>query len=58
MRHFEVDMRYNASIVVEVDAENELEAFDKARVIAEETDIRDFSINGEGQHRILSSNPC
>jgi len=56
MRRFEIEMNYNVSLNVEVEAENELEAFDKGRLIAEETDMRDFSFNGENNHRILSSN--
>ena len=46
-------MNYTASIIVDVDAENEGEALNKAREIAEDADIRAFSICVEGESQIL-----
>jgi hypothetical protein len=40
-------MNYNASIVVEVLANDEGEALDKARDRAEDADIRQFTIGNE-----------
>jgi hypothetical protein len=46
-------MNYNASIVVEVLANDEGEALDKARDRAEDADIRQFTIGSEGESKIL-----
>lgn len=46
-------MNYNASIVVDVFANDEGEALDKARDKAEDADIREFTIGSENESRIL-----
>lgn len=53
MRKYTIQCNYNASIVVDVMAEDEGQALDKARDRAEEADIRDFAINGERESVIL-----
>ena len=47
MRKFQIQLNYNASIVVDVEAEDEGEALDKARDLAEDADNRQFTIHGE-----------
>ena len=47
-------MNYNASFTVDVEAEEEGEALDKARDIAEDADIRQFTIGCENESRILT----
>ena len=56
METFTIQMNYNASIIVEVVAENEGDALNKARDKAEDADIRQFTICGENESRILSRN--
>lgn len=46
-------MNYDASIIVEVMADNEGEALDKARDKAEDADIKQFTICGERESQIL-----
>ena len=46
-------MNYNASIVVEVMADDEGQALDKARDRAEDADIRQFTIGSENESKIL-----
>jgi hypothetical protein len=50
-------MNFNATIVVDVEVENgpdaEGKALEKAREIAEDADIREFSICGEREAQIL-----
>ena len=53
MQKYTIQMNYNASIVVEVYAENEGEALDKARDKAEDADIRQFTIGCENESKIL-----
>ena len=53
MRKYTIQMNYNASIIVEVLANDEGEALDKARDKAEDADIRQFTIGGENESRIL-----
>lgn len=53
MGKFKIQYNYNASIVVDVDAKDEGEALEKGRNIAEEADIRQFNICGEGETQIL-----
>ena len=55
MRKFTVQMNYCASIVVEVNAEDEGEALDKARDMAEDADIRQFTIGDEMASKILGN---
>ena len=53
MNKYTIQMNYNASIVVEVMANDEGEALDKARDRAEDADIRQFTIGAENESRIL-----
>ena len=50
---YTLQMNYNASMVVDVMANDEGEALDKARDIAEEADNRQFQINNEREALIL-----
>lgn len=50
---YTIQMNYNASIVVEVYADDEGQALDKARDKAEDADIRQFTIGNENESRIL-----
>jgi len=54
MSKFKIQLNYNASYVTEVDAKDEGEAYDKARNMAEEADIKEFVICGERESQILS----
>lgn len=61
MTKYTIQMNYIASMVVEVEVEGhgpELEgiAMDKAREIAEDADMREFTINSEVESKILSIN--
>ena len=51
---FTIRCNYNASIVVDVVADNEGDALSKAREMAEEADINEFAICGERESQILS----
>lgn len=55
---YTIQMNYNASIIVDVEVENtpdaEGKAMEKAREIAEEADIREFSICGEREAQVLN----
>lgn len=53
MTKYTIQMNYNASIVVDVFANDEGEALDKARDKAEDADIREFTIGSENESRIL-----
>ena len=53
MRKYTIQMNYNASIIVEVLANDEGEALDKAKDKAENADIRQFTIGSENESRIL-----
>lgn len=55
MNKYTIQMNYNASIIVEVLADNEGEALDKARDKAEDADIRQFTIGSENESRIIST---
>ena len=54
MGRFKIQLNYNASYVTEVDAKDEGEAYDKARNMAEEADIKEFVICGERESQILN----
>ena len=54
MGKFIIQYNYNASIVVEVDAKDEGEALEKGRDIAEEADIKQFTICGERESQIIA----
>lgn len=51
--NYTIQMNYNAAITVDVDAKDEGEALSKARELAEEADIKEFSICGERESQIL-----
>ena len=53
MARYKVECNYNASIIANVEANDEGEALDKARDYAEDADIRQFTIGGERESRIL-----
>ena len=53
MHKYAIQMNYNASIIVEVLANDEGEALDKARDKAEDADIRQFTIGNENESKIL-----
>lgn len=54
MGKYTIQMNYKASIVLDVDAEDEGDALGKARELAEDADIREFSIFSELPAEILS----
>ena len=53
---YTIEFNYNASIVVDVEGEfhDEGEALDKAREMAEDADIRQFTIASENEAKILN----
>jgi hypothetical protein len=53
MSKYTIQYNYNASIVVDVDAKDEGEALEKGRNIAEEADIKQFTICGEREAQIV-----
>jgi len=57
MKKYTVQLNYNASIIVDVEVESspnaEGEAMEKARNIAEDADIREFTIGCERESQIL-----
>lgn len=57
-RKYTIQLNYNASIIVDVEVDGttpnaEGEALEKARNIAEDADIREFTICGERESQIL-----
>lgn len=53
MKKYTIEMNYNAFIVLDVFAEDEGQALDKARDMAEDADIRQFTIGAENNAKIL-----
>ena len=53
MGKYKIQYNFNASIIVEVDANDEGEALEKGRNIAEEADIKQFTICGERESQII-----
>lgn len=53
MNKYIIQLNYNASITVEVNANDEGEALDKARDKAEDADIRQFIIGSENESKII-----
>lgn len=53
MENFTIQMNYTASITVDVVANDEGEALDKARDIAEDADIREYTLGAELPSKIL-----
>ena len=56
MGKFRIQYNFTASIVVDVDAKDEGEALEKGRRIAEDADIKQFTICGERESQILGRN--
>ena len=54
MKHYTIKFNYNASIVVDVEAEDEGDALGKARIMAEDADISEFTLGNEGDTKILN----
>jgi hypothetical protein len=52
-RKYTVQLNYNASIIVETTGNDESEALENARNIAEDADIREFTIGNERESQIL-----
>lgn len=50
---YTIELNYNAQIVQTVEADNEGDALDKARTLAEEADMREFVLTTERESRIL-----
>ena len=53
MSKFKIQLNYNASYTTEVEAKDEGEALEKGRNIAEEADIKHFTICGEREAQIV-----
>ena len=53
MGNYTIQYNFNASITVEVEANDEGEALEKGRNIAEEADIKQFTICGEREAQIV-----
>lgn len=55
-RRYTIEFNYNASIVVDVEGDfhDEGEALDKAREIAEDANINEFTIGEERESKILN----
>jgi hypothetical protein len=56
MAKFKIQYNFNASIVVDVDGKDEGDALEKGRRIAEDADIKQFTICGERESQILGRN--
>ena len=52
---YTVELNYNASIQVTVEANDEGDALGKARDIAEDADMAEFSLANEREARIIST---
>ena len=55
MQNNTIELTYIANIIKNVDANDEGEALEKARDLAEESDINEFAIIEERESRILNS---
>lgn len=55
MQNYTIELTYIANIIKNVDANDEGEALEKARDLAEESDINEFAIIEERESRILNS---
>ena len=53
MGKYTIQYNFDASIVVDVEAKDEGEALEKGRNIAEEADIKQFTICGEREAQIV-----
>lgn len=54
MKRYQIQLNYDASIIVDVEGEDEGVALDRARNIAEDADPRQFTICNERESRILN----
>lgn len=57
MEQYIIEMNYTASITQVVEANDEGEALDKARNLADEADINEFVLRDEQEARIISRRP-
>ena len=53
---YTIELNYNARIVQTVEADNEGDALEKARNLAEEADMKDFVLTNENESRIINQN--
>lgn len=53
---YTIEFNYNARITETVEANDEGEALDKARSLAEDADIKDFVLTHELESRIVNQN--
>lgn len=51
---YTIEMNYNARFVAVVNADDEGQALDKARTMAEEADMHDFNLTEERESRIIN----
>lgn len=51
-----IELNYNARITQTVEADNEGDALEKARNLAEEADMKDFILTNENESRIIGQN--
>lgn len=56
MKRYSIQCNYKAHFIAEVEAEDEGEALNKAREMAEDADISDFTIGAEDEFQILRTN--
>lgn len=56
MSTFTIEMTYLATITAVVEAQNEGEALDKARNIAEDADLNEYQLGEERDTRVLNVN--
>jgi len=56
MGKYTIQYNYNASIIVQVEAKDEGEALEKGRNLAEEADVKQFTICGEREAQIVGRN--
>jgi hypothetical protein len=55
MSNYTIELTYTANIIKNVEANDEGEALEKARDLAEESDINEFVIVEERESRILNN---
>ena len=55
MSNYTIELTYTANIIKNVEANDEGEALEKARDLAEESDINEFAIVEERESRILNN---
>lgn len=53
MGKYKIQYNFTASIIVEVDGKDEGDALEKGRNIAEEADLKQFTLCGEREAQIL-----